>query len=73
MHTYELFAGTISSFPYLDYYQLLFRLQGIEVGRQRAQAFMMPPGPPRRQVVERFSQTHFVQMTAASIVQTSER
>lgn len=73
MHTYELFAGTISTFPYLDYYQSLFRLRGIEVGRQRAQAFMMPPGPPHRQVVERFSQTRFVQMTAASIVQAGDR
>lgn len=73
MRTYELFEGTISSFPYLDYYQSLYRLRGIEVGRQRAQAFMMPPGPPRRQIVERFSQTHFVQMTAASIVQTGDR
>jgi LmbE family N-acetylglucosaminyl deacetylase len=72
MRTYELFGGSISSFPYLDYYQSLFRLRGIEVGRQRAQAFMMPPGPPRRQIVERFSQTHYVQMTAASIVQADK-
>jgi len=72
MQAYELFAGAISNFPYLDYYQSLFRLRGIEVSRPRAQAFMMPPGPPRRQVVERFSQTHYVQMTAASIVQTGD-
>lgn len=72
MRTYELFEGTISSFPYLDYYQSLYRLRGPEVGRQRSQAFMMLPGPPRRQIVERFSQTHFVKMTAASIVPAND-
>lgn len=73
MRVYELFDGAISTFPYLDYYQSLFRIRGIEVGRQRAQAFMIPAGPPRRQIVEQFGQTHFVKMTAASIVQTGDR
>ncbi len=73
MQAYELFRGTISTFPYLDYYRSLSRLRGIEAGRKRAQAFMMPPGPARRQIVESFAQTRFVKMTAASIVQARER
>ncbi len=73
MQAYELFRGTISTFPYLDYYRTLSRLRGIEAGRERAQAFMMPPGPARRQIVESFSQTRFVKMTAASIVQAREQ
>lgn len=40
---YELFRGTVSKFPYLEYYKALFTIRGTQIGCQYACAFDIEP------------------------------
>jgi LmbE family N-acetylglucosaminyl deacetylase len=47
---YSLFRGEVISFPYVEYYEKLARLRGIENFTQYAVAFGLPSGARRRKV-----------------------
>ncbi len=45
---YEFIKGSISSFPYLEYYEALARVRGAEAGRRYAVAFDIDPFEKKR-------------------------
>ncbi len=49
---YSLFRGEVVPFPYVEYYDHLSRVRGIEAGVERAIAFSMLPQANRRTVKE---------------------